>query len=240
MERLAIRAVFFDAVGTLIRPDPPVCEAYAFHGRRHGAALGPAEIDHRFRLAFQRQEKEDRAQQWHTDEPRERARWTAIVADVFHDQPAPTSLHEDLWGHFARASAWACFPDAAPILDWVSGLGIEVGVASNFDGRLRGVVAGLPELHACRHFAISSELGRRKPAAAFFEKLCGLGPWRPDQVLMVGDDWENDYQAARAAGLQALFLARAGERRGPDTISGLEQLRSYFATKKTRTTDGHG
>ncbi len=39
-----VDAVFFDAVGTLIHPEPAAAQAYAEIGRRHGSQLAPAVI----------------------------------------------------------------------------------------------------------------------------------------------------------------------------------------------------
>ena len=54
-----VRAIFFDAVGTLIHPTPPASVVYEAVGRRHGSRLGPEAIDLRFRTAFYRQEEID-------------------------------------------------------------------------------------------------------------------------------------------------------------------------------------
>ena len=43
-----IRGVLFDAVGTLIYPDPPVAEAYRSIGRRFGSRLSVEQIAARF------------------------------------------------------------------------------------------------------------------------------------------------------------------------------------------------
>jgi putative hydrolase of the HAD superfamily len=220
--------VFFDAVGTLIRPRPPVGEVYARFGREAGAWLDPPEAERRFHAAFRRQEEEDRERLWQTDEERERRRWSAIVQEVFADQPNPLGPLDDLWRHFGRPDAWAIFADVLAVLPRLSGQGLELGIASNFDGRLRQVVAGLPALGLCRHLAISSEIGWRKPSPLFFEGLRAIGPWRPAEVLLVGDDLGNDYQAALDSGLQAVLLSRDGDQRAPHTIASLEQLPDYL------------
>src|SRR5690606_20106058 len=47
-----IRAVAFDAVGTLIHPDPPVAAIYEEISRRHGSRLTRDDVARRFRDAF--------------------------------------------------------------------------------------------------------------------------------------------------------------------------------------------
>src|SRR5438132_815361 len=72
------RAVFFDAVGTLIHPDPPAPAVYAEAARRFGSRLDLPAVTTRFRAAFRRQEEIDHAGGLRTDEAREVARWRAI------------------------------------------------------------------------------------------------------------------------------------------------------------------
>ena len=47
-----VRAIFFDAVGTLLFPDPPAAVVYSAIGREFGLDASPVEISHRFRAAF--------------------------------------------------------------------------------------------------------------------------------------------------------------------------------------------
>jgi FMN phosphatase YigB (HAD superfamily) len=65
------RAVLFDAVGTLLRPHPPVVDVYQAAGRRFGCDLAREEVAARFRQAFARQEEIDADDsQCRTSEPR--------------------------------------------------------------------------------------------------------------------------------------------------------------------------
>jgi putative hydrolase of the HAD superfamily len=94
--------------------------------------------------------------------------------------------------------------------------GLAVGVASNFDGRLRRVLAGLAPLRSLWRLVISSEIGWRKPALEFFSGLCRVTGLACDEILMVGDDPVNDGAGAEAAGLRMLLLdsrCRAGDGR---------------------------
>ncbi|HXG13489.1 MAG TPA: HAD-IA family hydrolase [Gemmataceae bacterium] len=203
-----IRAVFFDAVGTLIHPDPPAAEVYATVGRRHGSRLGPSVIATRFRTAFRRQEEHDLAAGLRTSEAREVERWRQIVGEVLDDTADPEACFQELFDHFSRPEAWHCDPEAAAVLRQLADRGLELGLASNYDARLRRVAAGLPALRPVRHLIISAEVGWRKPAPQFFAALCQEVGLPADQVLFLGDDWVNDYQGARAAGLTAILLER--------------------------------
>jgi putative hydrolase of the HAD superfamily len=201
-----VRAVFFDVVGTLLHPAPPVAAAYAAAGQRFGSRLDAATIAGRFRAAFGRQEERDRAAGLRTDEAREVARWQAIVAEVLRDVTDPAACFQYLYTYFARPEAWACDPAAGPVLRALAGRGYRLGIASNFDERLRGLVAALPDLRPAQDVVISSAVGWRKPAPAFFRQMCRQTGLDPGQILLVGDDRVNDYEGARAAGMHAVLL----------------------------------
>jgi putative hydrolase of the HAD superfamily len=208
-------AIFFDAVGTLIHPEPPAPAVYAEIGRRFGCRLDLETIAGSFRLALHRQEEIDRLAGWRTDDDREIRRWRAIVADALPDVGDADSCFQALYSHFARPAAWRVHWEAGPTLRRLAANGWHVGLASNFDGRLRFVVAGLPELASVRTIVVSAEVGWRKPAAEFFQALHRQVQIAPEQTVVVGDDAVNDYDGACAAGLAAVLYDPRGACRSP-------------------------
>lgn len=207
----SIRAVLFDAVGTLIRPEPGVAEAYLTAARRLSVdgGLTETEVDRRFRTAFARQEMLDREAGWVTDEARERRRWQDIVAEVFGAGPMHDRLFAALWAHFADAGNWATIDSACEQLAAARDAGLIVGVASNFDARLRRILAETPELRDTENVFVSSEIGLRKPSPKFFQAIERQLGLTPPQLLLVGDDIENDFDAARGVGWKAVIVSKA-------------------------------
>jgi putative hydrolase of the HAD superfamily len=197
-----VRAIVFDAVGTLIHPEPPAAVAYVEAGRRFGSSLTQATITERFAIAFRRQEEIDRSAGFRTNQTREVARWRAIVGDVLTDVADPEECFRHVYEHFARASAWRTTEDAASTVAGLATRGYRIGIASNFDDRLSAVLT--PELSALP-LVISSAVGWRKPAPAFFMATSRAVGMDPHEVLYVGDDRVNDYQGALAAGLVAVL-----------------------------------
>jgi putative hydrolase of the HAD superfamily len=200
-----ICAIFFDAVGTLIHPEPSAIDVYAVVGRRFGSRLDAATIAPRFRAAFHRQEDHDREHGYRTDNEREVQRWRSIVAEVLDDVTDPQACFQTLFEHFARPDAWRCAPDTGPVLQALADEGYRLGLASNYDKRLHRVADSLPELRSVRHRVISAEVGFCKPDSRFFEKVCEAADAAPQQILVVGDDFANDYQGAIAGGLSAVL-----------------------------------
>jgi putative hydrolase of the HAD superfamily len=204
-------AMYFDAVGTLIHPDPPAPSVYAAVGRRHGSSVTIEAITAHFRIAFRRQEAIDRLSGWRTDEAREYARWRAIVAETLVDVTDPEACFRELYSYFARPDAWRVQADAGLTLQALAERGWHVGIGSNFDARLRGVVAGLPELRPVQTMVISSEVGFRKPADPFFDEIRRKVKMALTRIVYVGDDFATDYAGARAAGLKAILFDPEGK-----------------------------
>jgi putative hydrolase of the HAD superfamily len=205
--------IILDAVGTLIDPEPSVARAYADAALRQGLVVEIAEVKRRFGRYFRDDEVDEQLGPMVTSEAIENRRWRRIVGNVLPDLPDPDRAFDELWDHFGRPEAWRCFPDVGPGLLAIREAGLPVRVASNFDGRLRAVAAGLPELAGfVETLVISSEVGHRKPHPAFYAAACASLALPPDRVLCVGDDPENDVRGAERAGLRGVLLDRDGRR----------------------------
>jgi putative hydrolase of the HAD superfamily len=201
-----VRAVVFDAVGTVIHPDPPAPQVYARVGRRFGSQLSEVVIPERFRASFEEEEARDRHEGWRTSEKREVQRWRRIVAQVLDDVTDPEACFQELYRHFSLPEAWRVEPGTVTVAGELARRGLDLGLASNYDSRLRSVWAGLPALRPFRRLVISSEVGWRKPAPEFFAALCQTVGFSPGQILFIGDDPGNDYTGALAFGLQAVLF----------------------------------
>jgi putative hydrolase of the HAD superfamily len=223
MSSSPIRAVFFDAVGTLIHPHPIAASVYHAVGSRWGSRLGRDEIGVRFRSALAREDELDRSAGWKTSEGRERERWQRIVGTVLDDVADVEVCFNELWQHFSRPDAWRWEPGVESVLGCLRERGLAVGVASNFDGRLRSVLAGMSPLRSLWRLVISSEVGWRKPAPQFFSNLIKVTGLNPDQILVAGDDPINDVEGAKQAGLWTVLLG--DQMRVTDLPDLLERLR---------------
>ena len=219
-----IRAVFFDAVGTLIFPDPPAAEVYAGVALRHGLKLDSELIRKRFIESFNAEEAFDREHDWVTSEEREVERWRRIVSSCLREIIDFETCFTELYQHFARPDAWRVNTAAAEVFHSLQARGIMLGLASNYDSRLCPVVKGHVELAPLRdRVVISAAVGYRKPAPEFFEQVTRIAGSEPAEILLVGDDDENDYDGATAAALEAVLLDSVG--RHPDVPRRIRSLR---------------
>ena len=212
-----MKVVVFDVVGTLVEPWPRVSRAYAEAGRRQGVELVEDVIAKRFAAAWRRQEAIDAAVQpaHATSRQREHQRWQGIVRDVFAglaDADTSDAIFEDLWQHFALPSAWQATAHGPELVAAALDAGLQVALASNFDERLFEVAAAVEPLMQAAHVFPSSELGWRKPAAAFFRAVERRLGMKSNELVMFGDNPELDVAAARRAGWHAVLLPANGSR----------------------------
>lgn len=218
----AVRAVSFDAAGTLFHPVRPVGELYATVAARHGVAIDAAVLHARFGDAF-RAAPPLAFPGVPTAELRgyEKSWWRDVVLRVFAGARFADFdvFFDDLFAFFASASTWRVDPDAPPLLAELRARGLATLVVSNFDARVRGILAALHLAPLIDRVTISSEAGAAKPDPAIFQRaLADLGV-APGDVLHVGDTVREDLHGARAAGLQVVLVgddALAAE--APDAV----------------------
>ena len=212
-----VKAAVFDVVGTLVDPSPSVAVAYQQAARRQGIEVAVTELTSRFGSAWKQQEAIDAAVQpaHATSRQREHQRWQGIVRDVFAglaDADTSDAIFEDLWQHFALPSAWQATAHGPELVAAALDAGLQVALASNFDERLFEVAAAVEPLMQAAHVFPSSELGWRKPAAAFFRAVERRLGMKSNELVMFGDNPELDVAAARRAGWHAVLLPANGSR----------------------------
>ena len=106
------RWLIFDAVGTLIEPDPPVAVAYQSIAARYGSRATLVEVGERFRRAFRLSETDGfpngppAGLTWSSSDAIEVARWRWIVQQVVPDVDDIDRCFIELWDHFAQPTSW--------------------------------------------------------------------------------------------------------------------------------------
>ena len=206
-----IKAIFFDAGGTLIYLPKSVGYHYAFVADRIGLRLDAAALDR----AFDRCWKQTPARPA-IDGPREdddKGWWRDLVNRVL-DQVSPgldeldrDAFFEGAYSHFAEPGVWDLYPEVNEVLTTLQGR-FDLAVISNFDGRLRMIFEHLGFSKFFSHVFLSSELGADKPDSEIFRRALRLSGMQPNETLHVGDDPEGDWKGATQAGLSIFQLER--------------------------------
>ena len=206
-----LKAIFFDAVGTLFRLTKTVGDHYAYVGRKVGLNLDAQELENAFQLAWKKMSPRDAI-----DGPREnddKGWWRELVNRVLDDvSPSLSELDRDnffeiAYEHFAEPGVWEVYPEVPRVLQEL-GPRFQLAVISNFDGRLRFILQHLGISKYFDYAFISSELGADKPDPEIYRRAVKLMNLQPSEVLHVGNDPERDWEAAAAAGLQVFQLQR--------------------------------
>ena len=205
---LAPRIILFDAVGTLIYPQPNAGAVYQQYGLQFGSRKTAKQISQLFAQAFDCVFRGDEQQHLPTNEELERQRWREVVATVFDELDVDEGLFEALWNHFANPRHWSLFPDVAATLRELSTRGFTLGIASNFDCRLVEICRHFFPLDQCRNLFISTQLGYSKPDSRYFREVESRLSLQPAEILLVGDSWRNDVESSRLCGWQACWINR--------------------------------
>jgi putative hydrolase of the HAD superfamily len=206
-----IRAIFFDAAGTLFHLTKTVGDHYAYVGREVRLDLNAQELDRAFQTAWKQMPRRPAI-----DGPREnddKGWWRELVGRVF-DQVAPSlseldrdNFFEIAYEHFAEAGVWQLYPEVLEVLEKLRPR-FQLDVISNFDGRLRFILQHLGISNYFSYIFISSELGADKPDPEIFRRALKVMHLNANEVLHVGDDPERDWKAATVAGLLVFRLDR--------------------------------
>ena len=206
-----IRAILFDAVGTLIHLPKSVGHHYALVGERIGLDLDPVALNHAFSLSWSKMPA-----RLAIDGPREeddKGWWRELVGHVIdHVAPDTGELDRDAffevaYSHFAEAGVWDLYPEVVEVLTALRSR-FQLAVISNFDGRLRIVLEYLGVTQFFSHVFLSSELGADKPDPLIFQRAMKLLKLAPNEIIHVGDDPVRDWQGATGAGLEVFRLDR--------------------------------
>lgn len=206
-----IKAVSFDAVGTLFYLNRTVGEHYALVGREVGLNLNAEQLESAFHIAWKEMPCRPAIEGPREDDDKE---WWRELVNLVLDRVAPSlseldrdNFFEVTYEHFAEPNVWELYPEVPAVLEKLQSR-FQLGVISNFDGRLRVVLQHLGISKFFSHVFISSELGADKPDPEIYRKAVNLVNLQPAEVLHVGDDRERDWEAATAAGLKVFRLDR--------------------------------
>jgi len=207
------KVIFLDAMGTLFDLHQSVGEIYQQFAVRYGVEVAAASLEKAFiesfksspGLAFPAKELAVIKQQefdW----------WKQVVATTFKQLEALDKFTDfdafftEIYLYFGTKEPWHILPDTKESLTRWRERGIELGVISNFDSRLMGVLNHLDIDHFFTSITISSIAGFAKPADNIFQIALSKHNFTSSQAWHIGDSLTDDYQGAKNAGLTAFWL----------------------------------
>lgn len=214
---MTIRAITFDVGGTLIEPWPSVGHVYAGVAARFGVeGVAPETLTQNFTRAWKSKDSFDYAKE----------SWFAIVRETFGEHAAqlPPEFYPAVFNRFADADTWRIYDDVLPTLETLGARGVKLGIISNWDARLRPLLAAL---QLARHFSsivISCEAGATKPDARLFAQAARELDVAPGELLHVGDSLAMDVRGAEnfgAVGRQVVRLKALTDTRQVASLLGI-------------------
>jgi putative hydrolase of the HAD superfamily len=201
------RCVLLDALGTLVRLEPP-------WDHLDGEPSEPLERAFRAEMSYYRE---------HSDEGRDpdslaalRRRCAAILSAELGREVAVEEM--------MAAIRFRAYRDAAPALAELRALGVRLVCVSNWDYSLPDVLARVGLADELDGVVTSAAVGARKPDPRLFEAALEVAGCAADEALHVGDTPTEDVEGARAAGIRALLIDRDG---GGD-IESLHAIRHHL------------
>lgn len=212
------RAVLLDALGTLVELQPPGPRLREALRERTGVDVGDEAAERGFAaeigyyLANHMRGSDREGLERLRDDCAEALRG-AIGRDDLDREAVRTAMLEAL--------EFRPVPDVVPALEALRSRGLRLVVVSNWDCSLAEWLerAGIGAL--VDETVSSAVVGAAKPAPAVFLRGLELAGCAAAEAVHVGDSVDNDIEGARAVGLRAILVQRAG-----DPPAGVETVRS--------------
>jgi putative hydrolase of the HAD superfamily len=198
------RAILFDALGTLVGFEPPAPYLRAaLRDRGHDVSEAAATRAIRDEIAYYRAHIHEGGDLPGLADLRRRS--AEAMRDALPGIPDDTLLDALL-----ASLRFFAYPDVPAALRALREAGVRIVVVSNWDASLHERLhetglAGLVDAALA-----SAEVGSAKPERAIFAAALELAGSVAEETWHVGDSPEADVAGARAAGLHAVLIARAG------------------------------
>ncbi|MEA5534465.1 HAD-IA family hydrolase [Crocosphaera sp. XPORK-15E] len=219
------KVIFLDAVGTLFGVKGSVGEVYSYLASTVGVKCSSDLLETAFYKRFKLSpplafpgidimEISELEYQW----------WYQVAYDTFTevdviDQFADfDSFFQQIYDYFVTPHPWFLYTDVFPALKYWQQKGIELAIISNFDTRIYEVL----DLFCLSEFfttiTISSTTGTAKPHPNIFLKALEKHQCEPQEAWHIGDSKKEDYDGAKAVGMQAFLLERNDDKIESESI----------------------
>lgn len=210
-----VRAVFFDVGNTLLYPYPSVSEVVREVLSEEGHIRDLSAIDEYMPLvdAFYEDKYREDDTFW-TNEDETSQVWVGMYSLLCRRlgiEADAERIARRVYDEFGDHARWRAYEDVAPAFERLSSAGIRLGLISNWDRRLAGLMRGLGLSEKLGAVLSSAEVGLHKPDPRIFEMACERLDVSPGEAAHVGDHHYADILGAEAAGMTAVLIDRHGK-----------------------------
>jgi HAD superfamily hydrolase (TIGR01549 family) len=133
--------------------------------------------------------------------------WLTIFEDLFPHSPAAARR---MWELFKQNYFDSLFPDTLPILERLKRRGVPMGIISNYGTHLLDLLPKLGIFDYFEFIFVSAIVGVAKPHPKIFQMAIEEAGVPPNQLLYVGDNLSDDFEAALQVGIDAVLINRPG------------------------------
>lgn len=215
---MTIRAIFYDAGQTLVRPRPGIAEVWDFLAHQLNVDIQEGRRGEFPDVGafFYSRLGEDGLGSYASDRAA-RTFWSEYYAHALREatpglpREQLMSAGEAMYDWYKEPAQWAPFPDVIEALEAAKRRGLIQGVVSDWGTDL------LPILHAheitrLMDFVVASAVvGSSKPHRDIFLYALERAGVRADEAVYVGDSYLADVLGSRAVGLHPVLIDRAGK-----------------------------
>ncbi len=209
--------MLFDALGTLVRLEPPWPLLAGALASRYGVEISEDEARRAMRAEMTYYLE-------HHNEGRDaasltelRARCAEVLGRALPEVARELSTDE-LTDVLLESLRFIPFGDAATSLGSLRILGVRTAVVSNWDCSLRNVLGELGLAGMLDAVVTSAETGARKPDPRIFEAALAAVQCKPERAIFVGDSLDIDVAGGQAAGVRSVLLDRAAAAPDPGGV----------------------
>ncbi len=204
-----IKLISFDAADTIIKLNGTVGENYSYIASNYGIKTNPEILNQNFKLVFNQMQPlgstGHKNFEWWKIVIKKTFLQSGIEINQFSDSE---KFEQELYNYLAEENTWFLFDDVKITLDYLRGRKYPLIVFSNFDERLNTVLKNLKINEYFQLIFCSTQIGFAKPDLKAFNKVAEMCNLKPNEILHIGDGFQNDYLGALRADFKALFLNR--------------------------------
>jgi putative hydrolase of the HAD superfamily len=205
-----VKVISFDADGTLVTPDFSQAVWYegvpTLYANKNGISFEEAKafIEREYRVVG------DLRVEWYD---------IKYWLQRFGLGP-PEADHERMLENYRNRVS--CYPEVTQALSSLSKDYTLIVISCSTRDFLPYLLDGI-EGYFTRVFSTVSDYGQVK-TPGFYLEVCRQMHVSPEEMAHIGDLWEQDFLAAKEAGLKAFHLDRRGERKDSNSLESLEDL----------------
>jgi putative hydrolase of the HAD superfamily len=220
-----VRIVFLDALGTLVRLEPPAPRLQALLAEQgHDVSAERAEAAFGAEISYYIDHHLEGSDQEAVDELRDRCAGVLLEA-----LELPGLDHAGARRAMLAALSFEPYPEVPETLRALHGRGHPLIAVSNWDCSLCRWLEDAGLLELLDGVVSSGASGVAKPDPAIFLRALWYAGAEASDVLHVGDSLDKDVAGARAAHIRPVLLSRDGEQpAGVESIATLAELPSLL------------